>query len=488
MALINFAEWRPDLPNLSQWAREATNAVPAAESYRPLPSLATVSNALGARAQGAAWFRGIEGNALMLAGDATKLYVQDNDTLWTDASRTTGGVYATPAENAWRFAQFGILAIAVNGLDVPQKFDLAAGGNFTALGGTPPIAAYIAIVREFVMLGNLGDLRQRVQWSAYNNAELTWGTNPSTQADVQDLPDGGDITGLVGGENCLIFQEAAIRRMTYEGPPVIFRIDKIATDVGCSVPGSVASLVDVAFFLHKSGFYMISGGQKVTPIGRDKVDRTFWAEFDESNAHRCSATVEPIGGLYMFAYPSNGSGGTPNRMLIYNWTTGFWSRAVLDLELVFNGITQNSYNLEQLDAFGNLDTLPYSLDSTFWVGVVSLQLFGFDTSHKSGAFSGPALQAAVETAEINTGKGTRSVIRSCRPLIDGGAPTISVGSRETQQGAVAYGAAVGLTAAGMAPTYVSGRYFRIRAVIPAGSTWRNAQGIDDLDVRPAGFQ
>jgi hypothetical protein len=488
MAIITFAEWRPDQPALSQWAREATNAVPAAESYRPFPSLVTVSSALTARAQGAAWFRGTEGNALMLAGDATKLYLQDNDTAWADASRTVGGAYGTPDEGAWRFAQFGSLAIAVNGLDVPQKFDLAAGGTFTALGGTPPIAAYIAVVREFVVLGNLNAMSQRVQWSTYNNAEGTWGTNPSTQADFQDMPDGGDITGLVGGENGLILQESAIRRMTYEGPPVIFRFDKIASDVGCSVPGSVASLINVAFFLHKSGFYMVSSAQQITPIGRDKIDRTFWAEFDESNAHRCSAAVEPVGGLYIFAYPSNGSGGTPNRLLIYNWTTGFWARAELTLEMVFNGITQNSYNLEQLDAFGNLDTLPYSLDSTFWTGVVSLQLFGFDTSHKSGAFSGPAMQAALETAELNAGQGKRSILRSCRPLIDGGAPTISVGSRETQQTATAYGPPVGLTAAGMAPVYSSGRYFRIRAVIPAGSTWRHAQGLDDLDFRSSGFQ
>jgi hypothetical protein len=48
MALIPFAEWRPDLPALSQWSREASNVVPAAESYRPMPSLATVSSALDA--------------------------------------------------------------------------------------------------------------------------------------------------------------------------------------------------------------------------------------------------------------------------------------------------------------------------------------------------------------------------------------------------------------------------------------------------------
>jgi hypothetical protein len=53
---------------------------------------------------------------------------------------------------------------------------------------------------------------------------------------------------------------------------------------------------------------------------------------------------------------------------------------------------------------------------------------------------------------------------------------------------VTYGDAVGLTAAGLAPVYRSGRYFRAKVTIPAGGTWQNMQGIDDLDFRPAGAQ
>ena len=155
----------------------------------------------------------------------------------------------------------------------------------------------------------------------------SWGTSLSTQADLQDLPDGGNVTGLVGGEVGLIFQETSIRRMTYEGPPVVFRIDKIANDIGASVPGSVAGLLDMAFFLHKSGFYMVRAGQQVTPIGRGKVDKTFWADFDETNQFRCSSAIDPVRGLYVFAYPANGSNGTPNRLLIYNWRTERWTRA-----------------------------------------------------------------------------------------------------------------------------------------------------------------
>ena len=317
------------MPALGQWAREALNVVPAEESYRPLNELAGVSSALASRAQGAAWFRGTAGATKMFAGDASKLYLLSGST-WNDVSRTSGGPYAPGGDNLWRFTQFGTLAIAVNGVDAPQKFDLSVGTNWAALAGSPPVGTFITTVRDFVVMGKIGSAPQRVQWSGFNNAE-TWGTSLSTQADLQDLPDGGNVTGLVGGEVGLIFQETSIRRMTYEGPPVIFRIDKIANDIGASVPGSVAGLLDMAFFLHKSGFYMVRAGQAITPIGRGKVDRTFWAEFDETNHFRSSSAIDPVRGLYVFAYPANGSNGTPNRLLIYNWHTGRWTRAILDL-------------------------------------------------------------------------------------------------------------------------------------------------------------
>jgi hypothetical protein len=485
--MIPFAEWRPDMPALGPWAREALNVVPAEESYRPLPALAGVSGALAAACQGAAWFRAPGNSVRMFAGDASHLYLLSG-AAWTDVSRTSGGAYAPGGDGQWRFAQFGNLAVALNGVDPPQKFDLAAGTNWTALGGAPPVASYLATVRDFLLMGRLGTTPQRIQWSGLNDCE-TWGSIPASQADFQDLPDGGNVTGLLGGEIGLVFQETSVRRLTYEGSPTVFRIDKIANDLGCSVPGSVAGVLDLAFFVHKSGFHMVQGGQAVQPIGRGKVDRTFWAEFDETNQFRCSSAIDPVRGLYVLAYPANGSGGVPNRLMIYNWRAGRWSHAAVDCELVFGGISQQGYTLDQLDAFGALDALPYSLDSSYWTGAVSLLLFGFDTSHRSGSFSGATLPAIVETAEFAPGNGARAVVRGVRPLIDGGAPQIQLGTRETQQQAfVTWGPAVGLTPAGLAPVLQSGRYFRVRASLPAGDGWSNLQGIDDLDARPAGAQ
>lgn len=486
MPAIPFAEWRPDMPALSQWSREALNVVPAEEGYRPLNALAATSDALAAPAQGAAWFRGTDGGTRMFAGDASRLY-RLSGKVWSDVSRAVGGGYAAGGDNQWRFAQFGALALAVNGVDAPQKFDLGTGTRWTALGGNPPVGTFLATVRDFAVMAKIGNAPQRVQWSGFNNAE-TWGSALATQADFQDLPDGGNVTGLVGGEYGLVFQETSVRRMTYEGPPVVFRLDKIANDIGASVPGSVAGVLDLAFFLHKSGFYMVQGGQAVTPIGRGKVDRTFWADFDELHQFRCSSAIDPVRGLYIFAYPGAGSSGGPNRLLIYNWRAERWSRADIACEMVFGGASQDARTLEQLDAFGPLHDLPYSLDSSYWAGPLSLLLFGFDARHRSGSFSGPTLEARLETGEFNPAGAQRAVLRGLRPLVDGGPPGVQVGARETQQDNVAYGTPVGLTPAGLAPVYASGRYFRVRALVPAGATWSNAQGIDDLDVRPAGAQ
>lgn len=492
MAVIPFGEWRPDMPALSQWAQEALNVVPSEESYTPFNALSTVTNALTARAQGAAWFRCPDESQKMFAGDATKLYLLDDGTTWNDVTRSSGGAYAAGADNSWRFEQFGSLAIATDGVDVLQKFDLSAGTNWLALGGSPPTAKYMAVVKDFLVLGNLGGLPMRMQWCGINNCE-DWGagqpipgSNPTTQADFNDEPDGGQINGIVGGEYGVVFQESAIRQMVYAGAPAIFDINKIAKDVGATIPNATAGVADLAFCLHQSGFQMVQGGQTVVPIGRGKVDKTFWNEFDVTNHFRSSSAVDPVRGLYVYAYPANGNGGTPNKALLFNWRTNKWTHAEVTCEIVYAGISQKSWTIEDLDVFGSIEAVPYSFDSSFWTGAASLLLFGFDAAHKAGAFNGSTLAATIETAEVAPGQGSRALIRSCRPLIDGGSPMVSIGVRENQQTAPVYTSPVSLTGAGLAPLRRSTRYARFRTSMAAGSSWANAQGISDVDARPLG--
>lgn len=486
MPLIPFAEWAPDRPDLGDTAREASGVIPEKDGYRPFKTLATISSALTARAQGAAWFRGADGTTKNFAGDATKLYLLSG-TAWSDVSRLAGGAYAVDGTGNWRFAQFGTLAYATNGVDALQSFDLATGTNWIAAAGSPPIGGFIATIRRFLFLANIAGYPQRLNWSGDNNSG-TWASSATTLADYQDLPDGGAITGLLGGEVGVAFQENAITRVAFEGSPTVFRFDKIATDLGATIVNSLAGWGSLGFFCHRSGFQMVQSAQQIVPIGRDRVDRWFWSCVDQGNLHRCTSAIDPVNSLYMMSFPT-GSSGTPAEILIYNWKADRWAHVAVTCEMIYSGATQQVWTLEDLDTFSTLEAVPYSLDSSYWTGVRQLLLAGFYTDHKYGTFSSSNAAAQIDTQEAQFIPGRRAKILRARPMVDGGSPQIAVGTRATQQAAVGWTTARSMIADGSVPLRAEGRYARFRATVPAGSSFNWMQGIDidpARDIAPGG--
>ncbi len=65
----------------------------------------------------------------------------------------------------------------------------------------------------------------------------------ASQSDYQDIQDGGDITGISGGEFGIVFLEKAIVRMSYIGSPLFFQFDTISRNIGCIEGGSIAQYV-----------------------------------------------------------------------------------------------------------------------------------------------------------------------------------------------------------------------------------------------------
>ena len=102
---------------------------------------------------------------------------------------------ALPTGNHWQFAQFGSFVIAVAPNIAPQVFTLGTSVAFSDLAGSPPQAAYIAIVGRFVVLSGLSSNPYRVHWSGLGSA-ITW-TQGVNSSDFQDLPDGGIVQGVL---------------------------------------------------------------------------------------------------------------------------------------------------------------------------------------------------------------------------------------------------------------------------------------------------
>src|SRR5436853_306708 len=121
-------------------------------------------------------------------------------------------------------------------------------------GPFPDFSASTApVAGRFIVLSGLLSNPYRVQWSGLNDVtQWTPGVNSS---DFQDLPDGGIVRGVAGGEYGNIFQDGAIRRMTFApGSPFVFQIERIAEDRGLYAPYSLIRSGDRIFFLSADGF------------------------------------------------------------------------------------------------------------------------------------------------------------------------------------------------------------------------------------------
>jgi hypothetical protein len=477
--VIPVGEYLPDLPALNNpGATIANNVIPTPMGYRQLGSIAAYSTTpLTARCQGVGSGQASDGVVEIFAGDATTLY-----RLTSVAFGATNTGYTTSEDSNWAFMQFGDTMIATNHSDVVQKWTLGTSTSWSALGGSPPKARHIGVVRGFVMLGDLTEsgtnYQNRIRWSGLDNAE-TWAASQTTQSDHQDfVGNGGSITGIVGGEFGIVMLERSIFRLDYQGTPLIFSANEVSQTIGTRVNGSIAALGRRIFFWSDDGFYMMEDGSRLTPIGANKVDTTFENDFDSSYATRVTSTIDPVNHLYIMSYPGSGhTAGTPNKLMIYDWVNNRWSTASFDHELITRALT-SGYTLEGLDAVSSsIDSLAFSLDSRAWVGG-SVSLAAMNTSHNLCYFTGTGLTATVETSEYQPIAGRRSFISRVRPVFDGTSATVTVqmAGRNLGTNGVSYGSAISLNGSGDAPTREDARYHRTRINIAGG--FDHVQGVD----------
>lgn len=491
MPILQFGEYLPDLPTFKNpGVTTATNVVPSGNSYKSMKSPSVYSTALSNPNLGAYSTRDKDSNVYTYAGDSSALY-ELSEATYSDVSKSGG--YTTANDGWWQFATFGEKVIATNFGDDPQIITMG-GANFENLAGTPPKARSIAIVRNFVVLGNTNDttdgsVPNRVRWSGIDD-ETAWTVSSVTQSDFQDLQgDGGWVMQIVGGEYGIVFQERSIWRMSYVGSPIVFQFDEVEKGRGTPAPNSVVKIGSWIAYLGRDGFYIFDG-QRSTPIGSNKVDDVFWSDFDSNYFQRVIAVADPEAQLIYWGYPSTtSSSGRINKILVYNYATNSnmrWSLIdSVDLQSIFQSQAEG-YTLEQLDTVSSsLDALEFSLDSRVWTGNSTL-LSGFDSDNKQVNFDGAAMDATIETQEEQISSGKRSSVTLVRPIVDGSSATVTIqiGERNLLTDSVTWQSEISTNSTGDCPVRSNARYHRARVKITGG--FDHAQGVDVVRFRMAG--
>ena len=383
---------------------------------------------------------------------------------------------AVSSDMHWQFAQFGNLVIAVQENVAPQVYNLASSSAFADLAGTPPQAAYISIVGRFVVLSGLLSTPYRIHWSGLNDTtQWTSGTNSS---DYQDFPDGGIVRGVAGGEFGVVFQDQAIRRMSYiPGSTIVFQIERIAKDQGLFAPYSIISAGGLIFFHSAYGFYKIAPGGFPEQVGREKVDRTFFDDLDKTELRMFIGAADPRSTRVFWAYKStSGTTGLYDKIIGYDYALDRWFTVEMTGEYLL-GMSQPGITLE------NLDSLSSSIDAmetTFDAFAVSTQplISQFSSAHKLGFFSGLNLEATLESSEQGT-DGRRIFIRGFRPITDAATVYGSTSYRETTNATASSTSEVLINSrTGRCDLRKSTRYSRYKTRTPAGTTWTFNAGVE----------
>lgn len=471
---VMFSEWLPDQPGVVGALTNAKNVYPRATGYGPFPQEADYSASASQSLNNIAAARGSDGSMKVFAGGSTKLFRLDGtDYSLDDVSLTT---YSDVTR--WRFTQFGDSLIAAGYPNTMQRYNMNGGSAFENLASDAPRAKFVTIVRDFVVGANTSDSSTRVQWSGIND-ETVWTTTSTSQSDYQEIPDGGAIQGITGGEFGLVLLERSIYRMTYVGTPLIFQFDNITRNLGCYEPNSVVQWNGVTYFLSDDGFYACDG-QSVVDIGAEKINRYFFNTVQKGEYDKMSAAVDPSKALIIWGYLCTD---TTYRLLVYHVPTKRWSYVDTGINRI-SSVATPGITLEGLDAFSaSIDDLLIPLDSNQWVGD-KMQLAGVSGA-KIVTFNGLPKTGVIDTADIETGP-NKSMVTLVKPIVDNGSGSCAVDSRDLLNQEVEFPSVTAADSENRIGVRSLGRYHRVRTT-PTGDNWSSAIGVE-IEIQNAGFR
>jgi len=435
--------------------------------------------------RGLFYARKTDGTILVFAATSTRLFTLNNTTLdWIDVSKSGLAYSAVPTTDQWQFAQFGSTAVAVQANTAPQSIALT-GTAFADLAGSPPTARYVAVVGRFLVLSGLTSNPNRVHNSDLDGI-TTW-TAGTGFANFVDLPDGGVVRGVAGGEFGLVLQETVTRKMTYiSGAKPAFSFERVSEEKGLLGAYSIVRSGERVLYVSPQGFQMYYGGE-LSPIGKERVDRTFLADLDLGNLQMLIGAADPSGTRAFWAYKSQSASSTTqyDKMLCYDFGLDRWSPVLSISGQFLASITRPGVTLDGLDSlFGtNIDTITLSsLDAV--QSALNASLAGATTAGQLGFFNGTNLEGTLEIPEQGDDS-RRMFISSIKPRTD--APTVygSIRYRDNAQSALSQTSETLINSQGRCPQRRDTQLARGRIRIPAATLWTYAMGMV-MDVFPTG--
>lgn len=480
--MIPFPPYEPDRSIYNALTTSvAVNCLPVADGWGPMPEFVPLSDALPAECKGLFYYRApADGVITVIAGTASNLYKLDTSTSpysWVEISQTTDA-YSVPASGRWCFAAYGNTLIATNGADAAQKFDLTSGTAFADLGGSPPLAKYVAVVGDFVVMYNLDGNPNAMHWSGVNNSEF-W-TLGQRGCDIQVFPEGAEIQALVPvGQGAIVVQRDAMQNMVFTpASSYVFGFSSANSARGAIAPFSVVEIGAGNFlFLSEDGFFARVTGD---PIGAERVDRTFLGDIDLDYLPEVVGVADPYNKIVWWLYQTVTG---DKRMIGYDWQLNRWCYSTDNFQAAAAIATPGISWDGLANIYASIDDVTLPFDSRVFAG--GRPVFAvINTDGKLAFMAGSNKAVELETGIANHGQGQRAIVRDGYVVSDCTDFTVSVAVATTYGGSFTYRTAVSPSSrSGRLPLRGDGFLHKYKMVIPSGATWSHLQGVEVIFER-----
>ena len=180
---------------------------------------------------------------------------------------------------------------------------------------------------------------------------------------------------------------------TYVGAPLIWDVQQVPGDAGCSSQEAVVNVGTadnpVHIFMGADDFWRFDGARPI-PLG-GPLKKTVYAELNGTYAYKIKTLHDRINSRIYFFYPSNAGAGAIDKCVVYHYRTNLWGRDDRTIEAVLEFLT-GGVTYDTLDTFyATYNALPSTLsyDSPFWTSG-SNRTGIFDTLHTLNSLDGIA--------------------------------------------------------------------------------------------------
>jgi hypothetical protein len=341
---LPFGEWLPDQRLfLNQGLLRAEGVVPVYGNYFVAPTPQFLGAVLPQTAYGLGVLPTSPSAWRAYVGTTSKIYEVTNAGVRTDRS---GAAYATPdTTSGSQILAFGQSVIETR-YTAPPNILLSGAAAFVPLhsGTFAPAGRFPFTIRGNLFLAHCsvpapydavpaGANPQLVAWSQTDAPRFFGGPRVDPQyvgSDYQQIQnDYGMITGAVGGDYGLVFQQRAVVRV--DGPPYTFQ--EIVRGKGCRYPNSIVQDEQNTYFWGPGGPTVLEyGGQlqksdQFTTLGDGKVSRTLLDNTTSFSSYASASGMDPIfvgavadntNGLIFWAYTKVLGGINGANILCYN--------------------------------------------------------------------------------------------------------------------------------------------------------------------------